>query len=365
MSDFKIIDKSGIKLKTANTYVTEDLAVTLTDNDINNIVPENIAKNVTILGVAGTFEDNSKPEQTKTVEFNPGSANNITVTPDAEYVLSSVQVNKPATMIPSNIKNGVNIGGVVGTYEGRITIQPATNLTLSDEGVLSWNSPDISELTSKGYTVTLGYDVYINNELKLNTTITSVNIVEHLIKGENTIKVITKAEVKYFESDGNEIVILIEPTVTTLSVTLPKAIDNTSAVVINNKAYMFGGNSIFNDFNTILEFDPTTNTVTTLNATLPNKMSSASAVAINNKAYVFGGEKLKTILEFDPTTNTVTTLSVTLPQALGGASAVAINNKAYIFGGWSSSINVLNTILEFDPTTNTVTTLSVTLPKAM
>ena len=36
MSDFKITDKNGIKLKTANKYVTEDLAVTLTDDDINN-----------------------------------------------------------------------------------------------------------------------------------------------------------------------------------------------------------------------------------------------------------------------------------------------------------------------------------------
>lgn len=57
------------------------------------------------------------PTQTKTSEFNPGSANSITITPDQGYVLSSVQVNKPATMIPSNIKSGVNIGGVVGTYE--------------------------------------------------------------------------------------------------------------------------------------------------------------------------------------------------------------------------------------------------------
>lgn len=58
------------------------------------------------------------PTQTKTVEFNPGSANSITITPDEGYVLSSVEVGKPTTMIPSNIKSGVNIGGVVGTYEG-------------------------------------------------------------------------------------------------------------------------------------------------------------------------------------------------------------------------------------------------------
>lgn len=69
-----------------------------------------------MIGKTNALKNGGKPEQTKTSEFNPGSANNITITPDQGYVLSSVQVNKPATMIPGNIKNGVNIGGVVGTY---------------------------------------------------------------------------------------------------------------------------------------------------------------------------------------------------------------------------------------------------------
>lgn len=64
-----------------------------------------------------------KPTQTKTSEFNPGSANSITITPDQGYVLSSVQVNKPATMIPGNIKKDVNIGGVVGTLESSSFVQ--------------------------------------------------------------------------------------------------------------------------------------------------------------------------------------------------------------------------------------------------
>ena len=71
-----------------------------------------------MIGKTNALKKGGKPEQTKTSEFNPGSANSITITPDQGYVLSSVQVNKPTTMIPSNIKNGVNIGGVVGTYEG-------------------------------------------------------------------------------------------------------------------------------------------------------------------------------------------------------------------------------------------------------
>ena len=65
MADFKITDKSGIKLKTANKYVTEDLAVTLTDDDINNIVAENIKKDITILGVTGTFEGGSSEDRLK------------------------------------------------------------------------------------------------------------------------------------------------------------------------------------------------------------------------------------------------------------------------------------------------------------
>lgn len=71
-----------------------------------------------MIGKTNALKNGGKPEQTKTVEFNPGSANNITITPDTGYVLSSVQVNKPATMIPDNIKKDVNIGGVIGTFEG-------------------------------------------------------------------------------------------------------------------------------------------------------------------------------------------------------------------------------------------------------
>ena len=71
-----------------------------------------------MIGKTNALKNGGKPEQTKTVEFNPGSNNSVTITPDQGYVLSSAQVNKPTTMVPSNIKSGVNIGGVVGTFEG-------------------------------------------------------------------------------------------------------------------------------------------------------------------------------------------------------------------------------------------------------
>ena len=53
--------------------------------------------------------------QTKTVTPD---ASGFTVTPDANYNgLSSVVVNGDADLVPSNIKNGVNIFGVTGTFD--------------------------------------------------------------------------------------------------------------------------------------------------------------------------------------------------------------------------------------------------------
>ena len=100
-------------VSTREGYYANTIIVTKPEN----FLASNIKKGEVIAGITGTFEGNPKPEQSKTVEFNPGSADSITIAPDEGYVLSSIEVGKPATMIPSNIKSGVNIGGVVGTYE--------------------------------------------------------------------------------------------------------------------------------------------------------------------------------------------------------------------------------------------------------
>ena len=94
------------------------------------MIPSNIKSGVNIGGVVGTYKGTSKPEQSKMLEFNPGSANSITITPDEGCVLSDVIVGKPKTMIPSNIKSGVNIGGVVGTYVG-VPSYPQYDVTLN------------------------------------------------------------------------------------------------------------------------------------------------------------------------------------------------------------------------------------------
>lgn len=42
------------------------------------------------------------------------------IIPDAGYLLQSVIVEKPDTLIPDNILKDVNIGGVIGIYEGAV-----------------------------------------------------------------------------------------------------------------------------------------------------------------------------------------------------------------------------------------------------
>lgn len=76
---------------------------------------ENIKDGVTIAGVRGTYT--GPPRQYKSVfpESFPTQ-----LYPDAGYVMDGVTVYKPIGLDPENIKKGVDIAGVVGTFEGGI-----------------------------------------------------------------------------------------------------------------------------------------------------------------------------------------------------------------------------------------------------
>lgn len=54
------------------------------------------------------------PTETKTVALSMASGNQTVINSTGKKLMTAVTVQKPSTLIPSNIKNGVNIGGVVG-----------------------------------------------------------------------------------------------------------------------------------------------------------------------------------------------------------------------------------------------------------
>lgn len=83
------------------------------------LIPSNIRTGVTILGVIGTLQVD-KPDQTKTVT---PTTSQQTVTPDTGYELASVTVSAVTSGIdinitPENIRNGIIILGVTGSYTG-------------------------------------------------------------------------------------------------------------------------------------------------------------------------------------------------------------------------------------------------------
>lgn len=81
------------------------------------LVASNIKKGVTIGGVAGSYAPTFTTE-TKTVALAMGSGNQVISKTSGKDGMTQVTVTKPSTMLPANIKKGVNIGGVTGTYEG-------------------------------------------------------------------------------------------------------------------------------------------------------------------------------------------------------------------------------------------------------
>lgn len=77
------------------------------------LLPEHIKKGVEVAGVLGGFAGD---ETEKTVGLNMADGNQV-IEADEDTVMKRVTVNKPTTMVPENIKKGVDIGGITGTYE--------------------------------------------------------------------------------------------------------------------------------------------------------------------------------------------------------------------------------------------------------
>lgn len=84
-----------------------------------NLVTQNIAEGVTILGVTGSHSGSTPPQLTQSKEMLLGGpVAPSTVYPDSGYLLSEVYPSMVAqpTLIPENIKSGVTIMGVLGSY---------------------------------------------------------------------------------------------------------------------------------------------------------------------------------------------------------------------------------------------------------
>jgi len=118
---------ASVTTKAAQTYTPGTTDQTITANQYltgvqtikgdSNLIASNIAQGVTIFGVQGTHQGGGTPTlQAKTAT---PSASQQVITADTGYDgLSQVTVSGDSDLIAGNIKSGVNIFGVTGSYTG-------------------------------------------------------------------------------------------------------------------------------------------------------------------------------------------------------------------------------------------------------
>lgn len=109
------------------TYLAKDENLDGYNQVVVNVQPKLQEKSATANGAVtpdSGFQGLSKvtvnvpatPTEEKTVELALADGNQV-LTPTAGKNFSKVTITKPATLLPENIKKGVIIAGVVGTYE--------------------------------------------------------------------------------------------------------------------------------------------------------------------------------------------------------------------------------------------------------
>ena len=112
-----------------------------------------------------------KPEEEKTVYLNMVNGNQV-IPPTDGKVMSKVTVKKPSTLIRSNIRNNVSIGGIRGTLEEKKPEQEKA-VTITANGITNV-LPDSGKTLSKVIITTNvgggggggggGYNVYFDSE---------------------------------------------------------------------------------------------------------------------------------------------------------------------------------------------------------
>lgn len=140
----EMLDNDEVPSK--NEYVIladEDTVLTqVTIPKHENLIPANIKKDTDINGVSGSFIGNGYEYTESSLDFTNEP---VELVPDTDKLFSKVIIQRPPNLISSNIKEGVSIAGVLGTYK------------LS--GLPKLNKPTgISNLSNVG---TTAYDAYL------------------------------------------------------------------------------------------------------------------------------------------------------------------------------------------------------------
>jgi RNA polymerase sigma factor (sigma-70 family) len=143
---------------------------------------------------------------------------------------------------------------------------------------------------------------------------------------------------------------------------IPTAKAGSASVVIDGKIFLFGGQMGWWNgnpvFSTVEEYNPVTDTWVE-KSKMPSPLVGSSACVINDKVYIFGGENpnkavvaLSTVYEYDPV-NDKWTAKPDMPTAMVMLSTSSANGKIYALGGAfenAAGLSIpLPSVLEYTP----------------
>jgi len=91
----------------------------------DSLIPGNIKAGETVAGITGEYEGEVPETEEVTIPAD-FSAGDMVVEPSEGKYLAKTTVQKPETLIPENIAEGVNIAGIIGSFAGGSNIKFAT-----------------------------------------------------------------------------------------------------------------------------------------------------------------------------------------------------------------------------------------------
>lgn len=177
-------------------------------------------------GVQAVFSEGVTAEKEVDLDFGAG---NMEVTPVAGTLLTKIVVVKPENYIPENIRNGVNLGGVVGTMTGAENLPQLNPVTISRTS----NVVTITNPATNGNFVEK-YRVYNSGKYILEVVDKTFNV-ETLDDGDGEYSIaVTAVSDKFLES---ELSAPVTATMRAVSFTLENLHIDTESVVLDGLAF--------------------------------------------------------------------------------------------------------------------------------